>query len=389
MVMSRGFEVERLRSVARGKLPKFLFEYLDGAALDEQTLAANARDMAAIGLRQRVLCDVSSVSTGTALLGQTISMPLGLSPVGMAGMYARRGEAQAAQAAALAGVPFTLSTVSICDLAEVQAASGTPAWFQLYITRDREFMRDAIARAASLGASALVVTVDMPVPGIRYRDRGTGLSAPAGWARDVALYAQALARPGWAWDVGLHGQPHMFGTVAASAAGDFGLNRFWSWMSDSFDPTVTLADVEVIRSLWSGPLIIKGVMAADDARDVVRAGADGIVVSNHGGRQLDGTLSTIAALPRVREAVGDAVTVLMDGGVRSGVDVFRAIASGADAAMIGRPWVYALASGGQASVSALLSDFYKELHVTMALTGARSIKEIGSDCLEQLDRRRG
>jgi L-lactate dehydrogenase (cytochrome) len=299
----------------------------------------------------------------------------------MAGLYARRGEAQAARAAARAGVPFILSTVSICDLAEVQAAAGRPAWFQLYVTRDRGFMRDAITRAVDLGATALVLTVDMPVPGVRRRDGRTGLSAPASWRRAASLRMQAAARPGWAWDVGVRGRPHVFGTVAASAAGDFGIERFWGWMSDSFDPTVTVRDLETIRALWPGPLIVKGVLDPDDARLAIAAGADGLVVSNHGGRQLDGAPSTIRVLPRIREAIGDAATLMMDGGVRSGADVFRAVACGADAALIGRPWVYALAAGGEAGVSALLDAFRKEFALAMALAGLTRVGGIDRNSL--------
>jgi L-lactate dehydrogenase (cytochrome) len=296
-------------------------------------------------------------------------------------MYARRGEAQAARAAATAGVPFTLSTVSICDLAEVKVGASGPVWFQLYITRDRGFMRDAIARAATLGADALVLTVDMPVPGLRRRDRRTGLSAPAGIGRTLDLWSQAAARPGWAWDVGVRGRPHVFGTVAASAAGDFGIDRFWSWMKDSFDASVTVRDLETVRSLWTGPLIIKGVLDPEDARQALASGADGLVVSNHGGRQLDGAPSTIRALPRIRDAVGEAATVLMDGGVRSGVDVFRAVASGADGVMIGRPWVYALAAGGEAGVTVMLETLRAEFALTMALAGVTRVADIDRDCL--------
>jgi L-lactate dehydrogenase (cytochrome) len=381
MRRSLASSIEDLRPAAERRLPRFLFDYLDGGALAERTLAANSADLAALAIRQRVLRDVSAVDARTRLLGQDIQMPVVLAPVGMAGMYARRGEAQAARAAATAGVPFTLSTVSICDLAEVRAASSGPVWCQLYITRDRGFTRDVVARAADLGAEALVLTVDMPVPGLRRRDRRTGLSAPAGIGRTLDLWGQAAARPGWAWDVGVRGRPHVFGTVAATAAGDFGVDRFWSWMKDSFDATVTVRDVGTIRSLWSGPLIVKGVLDPDDARQALAAGADGLVVSNHGGRQLDGAPSSIRALPRVREAVGDAATILMDGGVRSGADVFRAIASGADGVMIGRPWVYALAAGGEAQVSAMLETLRAEFALTMTLSGVTRVADISRDCL--------
>lgn len=370
------------RQGARARLPRFLFDYIDGAAQSEATHRANIDDLAQIAIRQRVLRDVSGIQTTSTLFGRPVAMPLALSPVGMAGLYARRGETQGARAAAEAGVPFTLSTMSICDLNEVQAASGAAPWFQLYITRDRGFMRDAVRRAADRGVEVLVLTVDMPVPGLRYRDRRTGLSAPPGLARDLALYGQAAMRPAWAWDVGLFGRPHVFGTVAASAQGDFGVNAFWSWVAQSFDPTVTLRDVEALRALWPGKLVIKGVIDPDDARGVIAAGADGVIVSNHGGRQLDGAISSIAALPRIRDAVGEATTVLMDGGVRSGTDVFRALAMGADGAMIGRAWVYALAAEGRAGVERMLATMRTELATTMGLAGVTRIDRIASDLLE-------
>lgn len=380
--MSRRTTIADYREGARGNLPRFLFDYIDGAAQSEATLNANTEDLSALRIRQRVLRDVSAIDTATSLFGRPVAQPLALSPIGMAGLYARRGEAQGARAAAAANIPFTLSTMSICDLDEVQAASGAKAWFQLYITRDRGFMADAIARATERGAEALVLTVDMPVAGLRYRDRRTGLSGPPSLMRELRTWSQIAMRPGWAVDVGLLGRPHVFGTVAASAEGDFGVNAFWAWVAGNFDPTVTLKDVEAVRALWKGPLVIKGVLDAGDARDVVAAGADGLVVSNHGGRQLDGAASSIAALPRIRDAVGDGVTVLMDGGVRSGNDIFRAVASGADAAMIGRPWVFALAAEGQAGVSRMLATMKTELATTMALAGVSRIDQIDRGLLE-------
>ncbi len=379
--MARDWTIEDFRTSAKDRLPRFLFEYLEGGALNEQTLARNSFDYEGLAIRQRVLGDVSRVDTAIDLFGTTSALPLALSPVGMAGMYARRGEAQAARAAARARIPFTLSTVSICDLAEVQYASGTPAWFQLYVTRDRGFMSATIQRAQALGASALIMTVDMPVPGTRYRDKRTGLSGSFGWRQSISLYAQAMLRPGWAWDVGLRGRPHSFATVAASAEGDFGIAGFWGRMADNFDATVGWSDIEQVRSLWHGPLLIKGILDPEDARRAVALGADGIIVSNHGGRQLDGAPSTIRALGPIRDALGESPKILVDGGIRSGVDLFRALAMGATAGMIGRPWVYALAADGGRGVERLVATIRDELAITMALAGKTGVAAIDRSAL--------
>jgi L-lactate dehydrogenase (cytochrome) len=363
--------VAEFQAIARRRLPRFLVDYLEGGAITEQTLRRNERDFADIAIEQRVLRDISAVDTRVHLFGQEVAMPVVLAPVGMAGMYGRRGEHAAAEAAAAAGIPFTLSTVSICEMGEVFA--GAPAgahWFQLYVTKDRGLTQALVERAREMRAGALVVTVDMPLPGIRYRDRRSGLSGPTGWAQKARLYAQAAARPGWALNVGLRGRPHVFGNLSRASQGDFSVGGFWSWMSDNFDPTVTWTDIEAIRRQWTGPLIIKGILHPDDAKRAVALGANGIVVSNHGGRQLDGAATAVAVLPAIRDASGD-MTVLVDGGVRSGVDVYRAVRRGAHAVMIGRPWVYALAADGQRGVATLLETFRREFSITLALSGER------------------
>ncbi|KQY32767.1 alpha-hydroxy-acid oxidizing enzyme [Caulobacter sp. Root487D2Y] len=371
------------REAARRKLPRFLFDYIDGGAYAERTLARNVSDLADLSLRQRVLKDVSQVDTSTTLFGHYQALPVALAPVGLTGMYARRGECQAAKAAAAKGVPFCLSTVSVCDLAEVAKASPTPIWFQLYVLRDRAFMRDLLAKAADAGATALVFTVDMPVPGARYRDAHSGMSGPNAAARRLM---QAVFKPSWAWDVGVMGRPHTLGNVAPVLGANSGLEDFMGWLGANFDPSIQWKDLEWIRDLWKGPLIIKGVLDPEDAKAAADIGADGIVVSNHGGRQLDGVLSSARALPDIADAVGDRLTVLADGGVRSGLDVVRMLALGAKGVLLGRAWVYALAARGGPGVSQLLDLIEKEMRVAMALTGVNTLAEIDRSILAKVER---
>ena len=342
------------RALARRRLPKFLFEYVDGGAFDEVTLRRNRKDLQRIALRQRVLNDVSQIDVSQTLFGQKWALPVALAPIGLAGMMARRGEIQAARAAEAKGVPFTLSTVSVCSLGEVRAQARRPFWFQLYMIRDRAVMRDLLQKARDAECSALVFTVDMPVPGSRYRDYRSGLAGASGVAGATRRFMQAARRPAWAWDVGLLGAPHKLGNVAPVLGSKSGLEDFFRWMRQNFDPSVTWRNLDWVRQEWSGPLILKGVLDADDARSAVSAGADGIVVSNHGGRQLDGAISSAAALPRIAEAIGGRTTILADGGVHSGLDVVRLMALGASGVLLGRAWVYALAARGQAGVAHVL-----------------------------------
>jgi len=366
------------REAARRRLPRFLFDYIDGGAYAERTLARNVADLADLSLRQRVLKDVSRVSTKATLFGVEQAMPIALAPVGLTGMYARRGECQAARAAAKKGVPFCLSTVGVCDVDEVARASSAPIWFQLYVLRDRAFMRDLLTRAAGAGATTLVFTVDMPVPGARYRDAHSGMSGPNAAARRLM---QAVFKPDWAWDVGVMGRPHTLGNVAPVLGANSGLEDFMGWLGANFDPSIQWKDLEWIRELWKGPLVIKGVLDPEDAKAAADIGADGIVVSNHGGRQLDGVLSSARALPAIAEAVGDRLTVLADSGVRSGLDVVRMLALGAHGVLLGRAWVYALAARGETGVTQLLDLFEKEMRVAMALTGVNSVAEIDRSIL--------
>lgn len=369
------------RELARRRLPHFLFEYIDGGSYGEVTLGRNIADLEDIALRQRVLTDVSRLDLSTTLFGQRMDLPVALAPIGLAGMNARRGEVQAVRAADRAGIPFCLSTVSACPIAEVAAAAKRPFWFQLYMIRDRDFMRALIAQARVAGCSALVFTVDMPVPGSRYRDYRSGLAGASGVAGAFRRAVQAMMRPGWAYDVGLRGRPHSLGNVAPVLGDGTGLEDFFAWMRDNFDPSVTWADLDFIRAEWDGPLIIKGILDPEDALAAAALGADGIVVSNHGGRQLDGVPSTARALPPIVDAVGDRLTVLVDGGVRSGLDVVRMIALGAAGVLLGRAWAYALAARGETGVSHMLQLVEAEMRVAMALTGCRAIADIGPAAL--------
>ena len=374
--MRRAASALDYRELARRRLPPFLFEYIDGGSYAEVTLRRNVADLEAIALRQRVLTDVSTIDVSTELFGRKMALPVALAPIGLAGMNARRGEVQAARAAEAAGIPFCLSTVSACPLDEVAAGVVNPFWFQLYMIRDRGFMRDLLQKARGLGCSALVFTVDMPVPGSRYRDYHSGLAGAAGAAGSLRRIWQGVTHPRWAWDVGIHGRPHQLGNVAPVLGKNSGLEDFFAWMRNNFDPTVSWRDLDFIRSEWDGPLIIKGILDAEDARIAADIGADGIVVSNHGGRQLDGVPSTARALPPIVDAVGGALTVLADGGVRSGLDVIRLLALGAQGVLLGRAWVYALAAAGEAGVTHMLKLVEAEMRVAMALTGATSIAAI-------------
>jgi L-lactate dehydrogenase (cytochrome) len=364
------------RDLARRRLPHFLFEYIDGGAFAETTLRRNVADLEAVALRQRVLKDVSRVDLSTELFGRTLSMPVALGPIGLGGMTARRGEVQAAKAASGARVPFCLSTVSACSMEEVARAGVDPFWFQLYVMRDRGFMRELMARAREVRCPVLVFTVDMPVPGSRYRDVRSGLADRPGLEGAAIRAWQAVQRPAWAWDVGVMGRPHGLGNAVSLLGESSGLDDYFAFMRGNFDASITWKDLEAIRAEWDGPLVIKGILDPEDARAAVKLGADGLIVSNHGGRQLDGALSTARALPAIADAVGDDLAVLADGGVRSGLDVVRMLALGAKAVLLGRVWPYALAAGGQAGVAHMLALIEAEMKVAMALTGVTSIGEI-------------
>src|SRR5690348_5830705 len=370
----RAANVSDYRALAKARLPHFLFEYLDGGSYDEVTLRRNVDDLQSVALRQRVLRDVSAIDLSTELFGKRWGMPVGLGPVGLAGLYARRGEVQAARAAAAASVPFALSTVGGCSLREV-AASGHVPWYQLYFVKDRGFVADMIGRAKEAGCGALILTVDLAVPGSRYRDYR---AAGAGFRRMLQL----AARPEWVWDVGIRGRPISLGNLEDVIGKRAPLSDFQAWIHSNFDPSVTWKDVEWVRQQWKGPLIIKGILDPGDAGDAASSGADAIVVSNHGGRQLDGALSSARALPAVADAVAGRMPVLVDGGVRSGLDVVRMLALGASLVLMGRGWAYALAGAGGAGVANVLKLIEAEMRVAMALTACTKVSEISNSILE-------
>jgi L-lactate dehydrogenase (cytochrome) len=363
------------RLAARRRLPKVLFDYIDGGSYAEATLAANVSRLEALTLSQRVMVDVSNLSEKVTLFGQTLSMPLVLSPVGLAGMYARRGEVQAARAARAAGVPFSLSTVGVCDIEEVTAGAGVAPWYQLYMIRDRGFTEALLARAEAAGCPALLFTVDLPMAGARYRDIRNEMVARSARAK-LRQALDGLTHPAWLWDVYLRGGPHRLGNVAGAARSLTRLADYWAWVGPNLDPSVTWADIAWLRERWKRPIIIKGILDVEDAREAVRCGVDGVVVSNHGGRQLDGVQASIDALPRIADAVGDQTVVLMDGGIRSGLDVLKALASGARACLIGRAWAYALGGDGEAGVAQMLQTLRYELRMAMALTGCTDVTRV-------------
>ena len=369
--------VSDYRALAKARLPHFLFEYVDGGSYDEVTLRRNVEDLQAVALKQRVLHDVSSLDLSTELFGTRWQLPVGLGPVGLSGLYARRGEVQAAKAAQAAGVPFTLSTLSGCSIGEVVKAA--PLWFQLYIVKDRGFVSDMIARAKEAGCGALLLTVDLPVAGTRYRDFRAGLSGSL--RGPGARTWQVIQRPNWAWDVAIHGRPLTMGNLEPLLGSNAVLADLMAWVANNFDGTVTWKDIDWIRSQWNGPLVVKGILDPDDAREAVANGLDGIVVSNHGGRQLDGVMSSARALPAIADVIAGKMPILVDGGVRSGLDVVRMLALGADFVLLGRAWAYALAGAGQEGVAHVLKLIDAEMRVAMALTGVTKICQINREIL--------
>jgi L-lactate dehydrogenase (cytochrome) len=367
------------RAQARKRLPSFLFEYIDGGSYDEHTLLRNVEDFKAVTLRQRVLRDVSNINTATRLFGRDMAIPVALAPIGIAGFYRRRGEVQAVRAAESAGIPMVLSTMSCCPVEEVRAASTRPFWMQLYMIRDREFMKDLMARIEMAGIDTLFLTVDLAINGIRYRDRIGGLAGTQSLVARPDRLVDILFHPAWALDVGVMGRPLTIGNVAPAMPQGAGLKQFQAWVARNFDPSITYKDIAWLRGHWKGKLVLKGITDPGDAARAAEEGMDGIVVSNHGGRQLDGALSSIAALPAVRDAVAGRMTIMLDGGVRSGLDVLRALGLGAQGVLLGRAWAWALAARGEAGVTAMLAIIKEELEVAMALTGQNDVRALDSD----------
>ncbi len=364
------------RELARRRLPRQLFDYLDGGAYEEATMRANVSDLERVLLRQVVMRDVAVRDQRVEVLGQTLAFPVILAPVGIAGMFARRAEVQAARAAESASVRFVESTVSLCSIEEVAEATSTPPWFQLYVMRDRGYVEELMARAQAAAAPVLVLTIDLAVVGARHRDtRNAMVGETSPWARllrgvDIALHPQ------WIRDVPLKGGPLIFGNLAKAVPGARSPAAFRSWVDAQFDPSVTWDDVAWMRERWNGRLVVKGILDPEDARRAVDAGVDGIVVSNHGGRQLDSVPSTVRALPDVVDAVGDQVEVLADGGIRTGLDVIKMMALGASAVLVGRAWAWAVAARGEAGVRHMLDVIRADIDVAMALTGRTSIAHV-------------
>jgi L-lactate dehydrogenase (cytochrome) len=362
-----------LREAARRKVPRAFFEYADGGSYAEETLRANRADLERISLRQRVLVDVADRSTSTRILGEPASMPMALAPIGLCGMQHGDGEILACRAAQAAGIPFCLSTMSICSIEDVAGAVDKPFWFQLYVMKDRGFIRSLIERAAAAKCSALVLTVDLQILGQRHRDIKNGMTVPP--ELRIKNFIDIATKPAWALSV-LRGKRKTFGNIAGHLKGMENVNVLSQWISGQFDPSLNWKDVEWVAGLWPGKLILKGILDVEDARIAAKSGAAALVVSNHGGRQLDGAPSSISMLPRIADALGSDIEIMFDGGIRSGQDLFRALALGAKSCLSGRAYIYGLGAGGQAGVTRAIEIIRNELDVTMALTGVKNMGQI-------------
>lgn len=369
------------RELARRRLPRQLFDYIDGGAYEESTLAANVADLEAVKLRQRVMRDVSTRSQSVEVLGQQLAMPVILGPVGLGGMFAPRAEVQAARAAERAGVAFVESTVSICGLEEVASAVATPPWFQLYVMRDRAFSEGLIARAVEAACPVLVVTIDLAVVGARHRDTRNAMVGRASPLAKARRGMDLVSHPRWVRDVAIGGKPLTFGNLEDAVPGASTPDAFKDWVDAQFDPSVTWEDIAWVRANWPGKLVVKGVLDAEDARRAVDVGVDGIIVSNHGGRQLDAVPSTAHALAPVVEAVGDGADVLVDGGIRTGLDVVKFLAMGAKACLIGRAWAWAVAARGETGVAHVLRVMGADIDTALGLTGTTDVADLGPEAL--------
>ena len=369
------------RELARRRLPRQLFDYIDGGAYDEATLAANVAELRDVRLRQRVLRDVTRRDTATTVLGQDLSMPVILGPVGLAGMFAQRAEVQAARAAAAAGVPFVESTVSICSVEEVAEGAPVPPWFQLYVMKDRRFAQDLMARATEVGCPVLVLTVDLAVVGARHRDTRNAMVGEVSALAKARRGLDLVSHPGWVRDVAVGGKPLTFGNLESAVPGARTPDSFRDWVDAQFDPSVTWDDIAWVREHWDGPLVVKGVLDAEDAVRAADAGVEGVIVSNHGGRQLDAVPSTARALPAVVDAVGGRVEVLADGGVRTGLDVVKLLALGARAVLIGRAWAWAVGARGEVGVRHVLEVLRADMDVALGLTGVNDVADLDRSSL--------
>ncbi|MBX9900625.1 MAG: alpha-hydroxy-acid oxidizing protein [Burkholderiaceae bacterium] len=365
--------VEDLRLLAKKRVPKAFYDYADSGSYTESTYRANTDDLAAIKLRQRVAINVEQRSTATTMLGDQVSMPVAIAPTGLTGMQWANGEMLGAIAAEKFGIPFTLSTMSICSIEDVASVTIKPFWFQLYVMRDRGFIRELIQRAKAAKCSALVLTLDLQILGQRHKDIKNGMSVPP--KLTLANILDLATKPAWALRA-LSGRK-TFGNLAGHVNNSKNIITLSEWTASQFDPSLSWDDVAWVKQEWGGPLILKGILDADDARLAVSAGADSLVVSNHGGRQLDGAMSSIQALPAIVDAVGSEIEVLFDGGIRTGQDVLKALALGAKGCMVGRAFLYALGAMGEAGVTKMLEILQKELDVSMALTGAKDVQSLG------------
>ena len=370
--------VEDLRKQMQRRVPRMFYDYCESGSWTESTLEANETDLQAIKFRQRVAIDVSERSTAMKMLGQDVPMPVALAPTGLTGMQHADGEILAAQAAEAFGVPFTLSTMSICSIEDVAANTSKPFWFQLYVMRDRNFIRNLVERAKAANCSALMITLDLQIMGQRHKDVRNGLSAPP--KLTLGNIMNLATKPSWC--LGMLGtRRRQFRNIVGHVEGVKDMSSLADWTASQFDPRLSWEDVAEIRRMWDGKVILKGILDAEDAKQAVNVGADAIVVSNHGGRQLDGAASSIAALPAIVDAVGDKTEVWMDGGIRSGQDVLRAVALGARGTLIGRAFLYGLGAGGRAGVTRVLEILHKELDLTMALCGRSNLSEVDDSIL--------
>jgi L-lactate dehydrogenase (cytochrome) len=378
--MTPPLTIDDLKTLARRRVPKMFFDYADSGAWTESTYRANEEDFQKIKLRQRVMVDMTDRSLETTMIGQKVAMPVALAPTGLTGMQHADGEMLAAQVAEAFGVPFTLSTMSICSIEDVASVTTRPFWFQLYVMQDRVFVENLIDRAKTAKCSALVLTLDLQILGQRHKDVRNGLSAPP--RMTLANLVNIALRPSWALGM-LRTERRTFRNVVGHAKGVGNMSSLSSWTNEQFDPKLSWSDIEWIRKRWGGPLILKGILDVDDAKMAAATGADAIIVSNHGGRQLDGAASSISMLPRIVDAVGDKIEVHFDGGIRSGQDVLKAVALGAKGTYIGRAFLYGLGAMGKDGVTLALQIIRKELDVTMALCGKRSIKDVGREILAE------
>jgi L-lactate dehydrogenase (cytochrome) len=370
--------IDDLRSMAKKRVARAVFEYVDCGSYDQCTLRANRTDLASLALRQRVGIDVEHRRLGTTMAGHEVRMPVALAPVGLTGLNWADGEMLAARAAERFGVPFTLSTMSICSIEDVASAVKKPFWFQLYVMRDRGFSASLVERAKAAGCSALMLTLDLQIQGQRHRDLKNGLAVPPKLTLGTAL--DVMTKPGWALNV-LRGRRKSFGNLEGRIPDAKSLTTLSHWIAGQFDPTLSWKDIEWVKKLWGGKLILKGILDVEDAKIAAASGVDAIVVSNHGGRQLDGAVSSIRALPEVVDAVKNNIEVWFDGGIRSGQDVLKALALGARGTLIGRAYAYGLGAMGEAGVTRALEVIEKELDVTMALCGLRDVREAGRSIL--------